>query len=128
MSATAIFNREGTMHELSILVEVVRIVEEQAVRLNVDSVKAIVLQVGELSSVVPEFMEEYFPNVVDGNPMFIDTVLKIETIPGIARCKECRKAFNVVEYRGYCPKCGSFDKEMLCGQEFFIKEILVPEG
>lgn len=115
------------MHELSILVEVVRIVEEQAAKLNADSVKAIVLQVGELSSVVPMFMEEYFPNVVDGKPMFTDTELEIETIPGIARCKACQTTFNVVEYKGYCPVCNSFDKELLCGDEFFIKEILIPE-
>lgn len=116
------------MHELSILMEVVRIVEEQAKQNNIDSVKCIVLQVGELSTVVPLFMEEYFPNVVDGNPMFTDTVLEIETIPGIAKCRNCAKTFNVVENKGWCPNCGSYDKDLVCGEEFFIKEILVPES
>lgn len=114
------------MHELSILVEVARIVEEQAKQNNVDRVKAIVLQVGELSSVVPKFMEEYFPNVVDENPLFKDTALEIEIIPGIARCQKCKTEFNIVENEGYCPNCGSFDKDLICGEEFFIKEIVVP--
>lgn len=116
------------MHELSILMEVVRIVEEQARKQNIDSVKGIVLQVGELSSVVPRFMEEYFPNVVDGNPMFKDTELEIETIPGIAKCQKCGTEFNVVENKGWCPNCGSFDKDLVCGDEFLIKEIYVPTG
>ncbi len=115
------------MHELSILVEVVRIVDELAQEQSIDRVKAIVLQVGELSSVVPRFMEEYFPNVIDGNPRFKDAYLEIETLPGMARCQKCENVFNVVENEGYCPKCRSFDKDLLCGQEFFIKEILVPQ-
>lgn len=116
------------MHELSILMEVVRIVEEQAKQNNIDSVKCIVLQIGELSTVVPLFMEEYFSNVVDGNSMFTDTVLEIETLPGIAKCRNCSKMFNVVENKGFCPSCGSYDKDLVSGDEFFIKEILVPEN
>lgn len=115
------------MHELSVLVEVVRIVEEQAAKLYIDTVKAIVLQIGELSSVVPQYMDEYFPVVTDRKPMFKDAKLIMETLPGMARCQDCQATFNVVENKGYCPKCGSFDKDLLCGQEFFIKEILVPE-
>ena len=32
----------------------------------------------------------------------------------------------VVQYEGYCPNCGSFDKDVLSGQDFTIKEIHVP--
>lgn len=114
------------MHELSILVEVVRVVEEQANRQEIDKIAAIVLQVGELSAVVPLFMQEYFPNVIDGNPLFEDAVLEIETIPAVAKCKECAEEFKVVENEGWCPKCGSYDKVLLCGGDLMIKEILVP--
>jgi len=114
------------MHELSVLIEVVRIVEEMTVAQNIDRVGAIVLQVGELSSVVPQFMTEYFPYVIDEKPAFRDTKLEIETIPGMAMCDKCGNIFNVVAHKGYCPKCGSFDKKLLSGQEFLIKEILVP--
>lgn len=114
------------MHELSILVEVVRIVEELAEEQNIEKVGAIVLQIGELSSVVPQFMQEYFPVVVDSKPKFKDTKLEIQMLPGMARCQQCGTVFNVVENKGYCPKCQSFDKDLLCGQEFLIKEIVVP--
>lgn len=114
------------MHELSILVEVVRIVDEMAEQQHIDSIKTIVLQIGELSSVVPKFLEEYLPYVVETKPRFKDTTLEIETLPGMAKCQKCQTVFNVVENKGYCPKCNSFDKDLLCGQEFLIKEILVP--
>lgn len=114
------------MHELSILVEIVRVVEEQAKQQKIDKVKAIVLQVGELSAVVPLFMQEYFSNVVDGNSLFEDAELEIETVPGIARCSKCAEEFNVVENEGWCPKCGSYDKVLIRGGDLFIKEILVP--
>ena len=114
------------MHELSILIEVVRIVEELAEKQGLNKVETIVLQVGELSSVVPQFMVEYFSNVVDGKPVFEGTKLEIETLPSTAKCLDCQTVFRVIKTEGYCPKCRSFSKELLSGQEFFIKEILVP--
>ncbi len=115
------------MHELSVLVEVVRIVDEMADEQGINQVKAIVLQIGELSSVVPQFMVEYFPIVTDQKPRYKDASLEIETLPGLARCQGCGTVFNVVENEGWCPKCKSFDKDIVCGQEFFIKEVLVPQ-
>ena len=116
------------MHELSVLIEVVRVVEELAEEQKIEKVGAIVLQIGELSSVVPLFMQEYFPMVVENKPVFKDTKLEIEMIPGMAKCQKCETVFNVVENKGYCPKCRSFDKDLLCGQEFLIKEIAVPNS
>ena len=114
------------MHELSILIETIRIVEEMAEQQHIDSVKAIVLQIGELSSVVPRFLQDYMPYVVENKPRFKDTKLEIEILPGMAMCQKCKTVFNVVEHKGYCPNCNSFDKDLMSGQEFLIKEILVP--
>jgi len=113
------------MHELSLLVEVVKIVEDLVVENKIKKLAAIVLQVGELSSVVPMFMEEYFPVVTLDKPFFKDTKLEIETLPGEAKCLNCGEVFNVVKTEGYCPKCNSFEKELLCGREFLIKELVV---
>ena len=115
------------MHELSVMMEVIRIVDETAAENKIDQVKGVVLQVGELSSVVPIFLNEYWPILTEGKPLYKDSELIIETIPGIARCNKCHTEFNVVENEGWCPKCASFDKELLCGREFAIKEILVPD-
>ncbi|MEG1166283.1 MAG: hydrogenase maturation nickel metallochaperone HypA, partial [Oscillospiraceae bacterium] len=81
------------MHELSILIETIRIVEETAKEQNIENVHGIVLQIGELSSVVPQFMVEYFPMVVENNPLFEGAELQIETLPGMAKCQECQTVF-----------------------------------
>lgn len=80
---------------------------------------------GELSLVIPQYVEEVYPIVVKGTELE-DTKLILETVPGLAECNECDEIFNVIEYEGYCPNCGSFDKDVLSGQEFNIKEIHVP--
>jgi len=48
-------------------------------------------------------------------------------IPGEAKCLECGEVFNIVKTKGYCPKCNSFEKEVLRGREFLIKELLVSD-
>ena len=116
------------MHELSVMMEVIRIVDETAEENHLDRLKAVVLQVGELSAVVPLFLDEYWPILTADKPLYKDTELVIETIPGIARCQRCGTEFNVVENEGWCPKCASFQKDLLSGREFFIKELLVPES
>ncbi len=113
------------MHELSLLVEVVKIVEDLVVKNKIQKLRAIVLQVGEVSSVIPSFMEEYFPVVTLDKPFFKDTQLEIEMIPGEAKCLDCGEVFNILKTDGYCPKCHSFEKEVLRGREFLIKELVV---
>lgn len=113
------------MHELSLLVEVVKVVEDLVVENEIKRLKSIVLQIGEVSTVIPTFMEEYFPVVTLDKPFFKDTTLEIEMIPGEAKCLDCGEIFNIVKTKGYCPKCNSFEKEVLRGREFLIKELLV---
>ena len=114
------------MHEISIVRQVTKTVMDYAVENNITEISEIVLQIGELSMIVPQYVEEVYPLVVK-DTMLADTKLKMEMIPGMAECNECDEIFNVVEHEGYCPNCGSFDKTVLSGRDFVIKEILVPD-
>ena len=117
------FPRINVMHELNVLMEVVDEVEALAVENKIEKIEAIVLQIGELSSVIPIFMEEYYPLIVEKKACLKDSRLVIEKIPGEARCKCCGTEYNVVKHDGHCPLCNTFDKEVLSGQEFIIKEV-----
>jgi hydrogenase nickel incorporation protein HypA/HybF len=111
------------LHELGVVIEVVKQVEE-AVRLNnVTLVETIVLQIGELSSMIPHYVEECFPAAVDGT-MLEKTKLRIEKLPGNGRCKQCDKVFNLLRNKSICPHCQSREWELLSGKEFMIKEII----
>ncbi len=112
------------MHEIGVVMEVVKTVENFAKQNGVTKVQTIVLQIGELSPMIPKYVEDCFPAAVDGTSLQ-DTELKIEILPANAMCKKCNKVFTVVEHNKICPNCGSnSDWEVISGKEFLIKEIL----
>ena len=111
------------MHEIGVLIEVVKTVENFAKKNGVTKIQAVVLQIGELSSMIPRYIEACYPAAVDGT-MLQETELKIEILPGNGICKNCNKVFNLIENKNTCPKCESKDWDLLCGNEFMIKEII----
>jgi len=110
------------MHELGIMFHVVKKVEAIVRENRLTEVEALVLQIGELSPVVPHYIRACYPAAVDGTIMQ-NTRLEIETLPANARCKSCGQVYNLIEQRKVCPSCGAEEFEILCGREFNIKEI-----
>jgi hydrogenase nickel incorporation protein HypA/HybF len=111
------------MHELGVLIEVIETVENFAKKNALTKIDTLVLQIGELSSMIPRYIEACYPAAVDGT-ILQDTRLKIEILPGNAICKKCNKVFNLIENHSKCPTCEGEDWELLCGKEFMIKEII----
>ncbi len=110
------------MHELGIMYHVVKQVLKVVEDNQLEEVEAIVLQVGELGTVVPHYLESCFPVAVDGT-ILEKTKLEIEILPANGICKECSTVFSLTEREGVCPKCCSKDSEVLSGREFLLKEI-----
>lgn len=111
------------MHELGILMGAINTVENFAKKNRVTKIQTLVLQIGELSSMIPKYIEDCYPAAVEGT-LLQDTELKIEILPGNAICISCNKVFNLIENHDICPVCGSHDWEILSGKEFMIKEIV----
>lgn len=114
------------MHEIGIVKGMCRTVLDYAKEHGVNEISEIVCEVGELSLVVPEYVEKLYPLVAEGTPLE-KTKLTLQMVPGMARCDECGEIFDVIETEGYCPSCNSFDKTVLTGVDFNIKEIHVIE-
>jgi hydrogenase nickel incorporation protein HypA/HybF len=112
------------MHEITVLVELIRMVETAAIQNNIDEIDTIVVQIGEMSSIVPRYMMEYFPNAAEGT-LLENSKLKIEMIPANGLCHHCNKVFNIVKNKGNCPYCKADDWEILSGMEFILKEIVL---
>lgn len=111
------------MHELGLLSAMVKTIEGIAREEELERVEKIVLQVGELSGVVPAYLESCYPAAVYKTFME-DTALELEIIPGIARCGCCSREFNAVAEDLRCPDCGGVQLTALSGTELMIKEIL----
>lgn len=114
------------MHELGVIIEVAKAVEQIALENQITEVDTIVLQIGEISSMIPRYIQECYPAAVDGT-MLEKTKLEIEIILATAQCNACDTHFNVVENEGYCPTCQVKDWNLISGKEFMIKEIIVRE-
>ena len=112
------------MHELGLVFEMAKVIEEALADENVEAVDTVVMEIGEISSVVPHYFESCFPAARE-RPLLRDAKLEMNIIPVVGRCRNCGVTFPIVENKGYCPDCGSFDKELLSGREFNIKEVRV---
>jgi hydrogenase nickel incorporation protein HypA/HybF len=115
------------MHEITLLVGLVEMVETEMNNNNILEVDTIVVQIGELSTIVPRYMKEYYPNAT-ANSLLKGSNIKIEMIPGNGLCHHCDKVFNVVKNKGKCPLCGQDDWEILSGREFILKEIIIKDS
>ncbi len=114
------------MHEIGIVRQLVRTVTDFAAENNIRDIREVVVDCGELSLVIPEYLEELYP-VVTKDSILQNAKLTIHMIPGLAECDDCDEIFNVIEYKGFCPNCGSFEKTVLSGKDFTVREIVVPE-
>ena len=114
------------MHEIGIVRQLVRTVSAFAEENDISEIREVIADCGELSLVIPEYVEELYPVAAKGS-LLENAKLRIHIVPGLAECDECDEIFNVIEQKGYCPNCGSFEKTVLSGKEFTIREIVVPE-
>lgn len=111
------------MHELGVLLEVVEQVTGVAKENDVQEIRKLILQVGELSSMIPKYMKKIYPAAVDGT-ILEGSELEIEIIPGNGKCRHCGTVYRLLERQGVCPECREKDFELLSGREFIIKEIV----
>lgn len=102
---------------------VVEQVEKIALDNQLTEVATLVLQVGELSSVVPHYLQVCWPAAVDGT-LLESTQLEIEMLSANGLCGSCGKVYALVQHQNTCPHCGGQSFEQLSGGEFFIKEIV----
>ena len=113
------------MHEIGLLRQLVRTVTSFAEENDVHNIAEVAVDCGELDLGIPDCQGEHDPREVKGS-LLENTKLRIHIIPGLAECDECDEIFNVVENKGFCPSCGSFEKTVLSGRDFSVREIVVP--
>ena len=111
------------MHELGVVFSVIHTVEEVAKENNVTEVSAVRLHLGEVSTVIPEYLTDCWNWAVKKTEIMKEARLDIETIPAVTYCEDCGSEYETVKYGKTCPKCGSSHTYLLRGNEFTIQEI-----
>ena len=112
------------MHEFSVAVNIIEIVEQNAKREEAHSVKEIILEVGELSGVVQEALEQALEQAKE-NTIASGSNIRIISIKGIFECNDCKHHYKADTLYELCPVCQSNNKNILNGQELRIKSIEV---
>ena len=70
------------MHELVVLMEIMRIVDQTAQKNKIRRVKVVTLSVGEESGYLPVSLEKLFPVAAEYASVMKDAQLRMETCPG----------------------------------------------
>ena len=111
------------MHELGVVFKVIQQVEEIAAENDVTWVEKVTLSLGEVSSVIPEYLMDCWKWAVKRTEVMKEAVLDIETIPAVTHCDGCGQDYPTVQHGKICPFCGSGETWLVQGNEFIIKQI-----
>ena len=116
------------MHELGIVFYIIRDVKQVAEANHVEHVASVVMDIGEVSTVVPHLLSDCWRWAADKEELLKGAELKINTIPAVTYCEDCHAEFGTVAHGKICPHCGSEHTYLLRGNEVEIKEIEVPNN
>jgi hydrogenase nickel incorporation protein HypA/HybF len=109
------------MHELSITQGIIDICTNSA---GGERVTSVVLEIGDLSGVVPESLEFCFDVCTRDTPLE-GARLIIERVPAKGKCGECAAEFPISAFYEACPSCGSQRVSIVSGRELRVKELEV---
>ena len=113
------------MHELSVTFHIMDQLEKVAQENDVERVRKVVLELGEVSTVIESYLQSCWTWAAKKRPLFENAELIVETLPAVTDCEDCGKTYPTVEHGKTCPFCGSGQTYLLHGNEFNIKEIEV---
>lgn len=113
------------MHELGIVMHVIDQVEAVAEENKVEKVTALNMEVGEVSSVVPDLFRDCFEWSKKKTKYMRETQLNLIVLEAISYCNQCKRTFKTTEHAKICPFCGKDDTYLVTGNEINIKDIEV---
>ena len=115
------------MHELGVTFSIMDNLEDVAKKNKVDHISKVVLELGEVSTVIPEYLTDCWQWACKKRELFDKCSLEIVKLHALSYCEDCKQKYDTVEHAKICPNCGSENTYLYCGNEFNIKEIEVEE-
>lgn len=88
-----------------------------------DPIAIVRLEIGQLAGVDVDALRFCFDVCTRGTSL-AGATLEIVAIPGRARCRACGAEYPVGSFADPCG-CGSFDKQVVAGDELRLKEVEV---
>ncbi len=111
------------MHELGTIYYVIDTVEKLMVENDLKEVASITLEVGEVSGIIPDYLQDFWLYARKKTEHFQNTELKIEELKAVTYCQDCGQTYPTMQYAKICPYCKSGNTFLVTGNEYIIKEI-----
>jgi len=115
------------MHELGIVFYIIKDVKKVAADNRAQHVSKVLLDLGEVSSVIPYQLQDCWRWAVEREALLHGCVLEIHTIPAVTYCENCQQQYPTVTHGKTCPHCGSPNTYLLRGNEVEIRSIEVDD-
>jgi len=112
------------MHEFGLMKSIVDIVYEFAMKNRAEKVTKIIVDIGAISGVVPEYLSFYFEPCTK-NTVMEGAQFETNLIPAIGNCNGCSSTFDLLENNFVCPACKGESWELTSGKELNIQGIEV---
>ena len=113
------------MHELGVVFHIADLVSDVAKENKADKIKKVVMQIGEVSTVVNDQLIDCWNWNANRSDLLRGCTLEIDPIPAVTYCEDCSKEYPTVKYGKICPYCGSEHTYLIRGNKVVIKEIQV---
>ena len=111
------------MHELGTVFYVIREVEQVVEENHLTKVASVTLEIGEVSGIIPYYLTDCWQWAIQKSQYLKEAELKIETVPAVTFCEDCKQTYPTVKYAKICPHCKSEHTYLVSGNEYNIKEI-----
>ena len=112
------------MHEMSIAQNLIEIIQEEMTKHNVNTLRSVRLNIGQMSAIVPDALSFCFEVIVAGTELE-GTKLIMDIIPLKGYCDACKNEFLIEDYAFACTFCESSNIETLAGQDLSVVEMEV---
>ncbi|WP_147533689.1 hydrogenase maturation nickel metallochaperone HypA [Bacillus marasmi] len=115
------------MHEMSLMGDILNIIQDDADSKGVKILQKVELVVGEISNVLPDALRMAFEIFKEQNPHFIDSsaILEIHIEAARAECVLCGSVYQPDQRIALCPKCQMPSGKVTSGEAF---QVLSYEG
>ena len=116
------FNRQASMHELSICAALLTEVTELVAQYGASGVERITVEVGPLSGVEPALLVRAF-EFARGGSCAADAQLSIKMIEITVTCLDCGAETPARANRLLCAACGAYRTRIVRGDELRLRDV-----
>lgn len=113
------------MHELGVVFYIIKDVKKVAEENHVEHVSSVVMDIGEVSTIVPHLLTDCWRWAADKEPLLKGCELTINPIKAVTHCDGCQKDYETLKHGKKCPYCNSDNTWLLRGNEVEINSLIV---